>query len=262
MKTLLLKNQNILFLAFIAFFSAQAQGTSDTEADDIQMMRIEFNTVDGPEASRELQLSFSENTSDDYESGLDIKNLDVSHDDLNLGLNGEELTDQAYGPITEDKSVPLLLRSSGSYTFTIKLTVTENMEGQDLYLKDNLTGAYFDLKQGLAYEFTSLEGNFPNRFDILFKTQSTTLSQINHKIEGLDVRYAMNSNTLVVLNSKNKKITSIELYNIFGQTAYVNTNLEEGNSNRIQLRNLSTGAYIVRLVTADNGILTKKIIVK
>ncbi len=262
MKTLLLKKRNILFLTFIAFFSAQAQNSTDSEADTMQTIRIEFNSVDGPQANRELQLSFSDYTSDDYDVDYDTKNLEVSNDDLNLSLNGEPMLMQAYGPITEDKEVPLILQTSGSYTYTIQLTDTENMGGQDVHLKDNLLGTYFDLRSGERYEFSSEAGNFPNRFQIVFKQQSVTLSQTNYELEGLDVYYALNRNKLVVLNSKNKKIRSIELYNIFGQSVYSNASINEESYSEIQLRNLSPGTYIIKLVTSENGVLTKKILAR
>ena len=262
MKTLLLKKEYILFFAFIAFFSIQAQSTSDGQEGDMQIMRIEFNHVDGPVAQRKLQLSFSEYTSDGYDSDYDTKNFQVLGDDLNLSLNGEPMLEQAYSPITEDKSVPLLFQASGSYTFTIKLTATENMDGQDLHLRDNLTDVYFNLKAGETYEFTSEAGNFPNRFELLFKTQSATLSQTNYELEGLDVYYALNRSKLVVLNSNNKKIKNIELYNIFGQSVYSNVSINEESYSEIQLGNLSVGTYIIKLVTAENGVLTKKILVK
>lgn len=262
MKTILLKKANILFLAFIACFSAQAQGTADTEDDTMKKIRIEFNNVDGPDVHRELELSFSDYTTDDYDLEYDVKNLSVFSDDLNLSLNGEPMVAQAYAPITEDKEVALLFRASGSYTYYIQIKDTENLEGQDVHIKDNLLGTYFDLRSGERFEFSSEAGDFPNRFQIVFKQQSVTLSQTDYKIEGLNVVYAINSGNLVISNAKNKSIKSIELYNIFGQSVYANRNSNQDNSTRIQLNNLSTGAYIVQLVTEDNGLLTKKIIIQ
>ncbi len=267
MKTLLLKKQHILFLTFIAFFSAQAQNSSDnssadTAADQMQKFHLEFSNIDGPETSRELQLSFSDFTSDDYDSHYDTKNLAVANDDLNLILNGELMTMQAYGPITEDKTVPLVLQASGNYSYTIELTFTENMESQDIHLKDNLLGTYFDLKNDGTYEFSSLAGTFSNRFDIVFKTQSVALSQTDYIIEGLNVYYAFNTNKLVILNPKSKVISNIEVYDILGKSVYRNKLNNEENSSEVELNNLIAGIYIVRLVTAENGVLTKKIIVK
>ncbi|BAO75816.1 T9SS type A sorting domain-containing protein [Winogradskyella sp. PG-2] len=261
MKTILLKKLNILFLTSIMFFSTQAQESSDSEANTMKIIRIEFNNVNGPEVHRELELSFSDYTTDDYDLDYDVKNLNVFSDDLNLSLNGEPMIAQAYSPITEDKEVPLLFKASGNYTYYIELTDTENLSGQDVHIKDNLLGTYFDLRSGERFEFSSVAGNFPNRFQIVFKQQSVTLSQQDYKIEGLNVVYVINLDNLVISNSKNKRIKSVELYNIFGQSVYSNRITTQSNSTRLQLNNLSTGAYIVQLITEDNGVLTKKIII-
>lgn len=251
-----MKKQYIFILAFIIFFSAKAQ------EDGMQTMKIEFNSVDGPEVKRELLLGFSEYTSDSFDLEYDTKNLDVLDNDLNLILNEDLMLQQAYSAITENKVVPLVFQSSGSYNFTIELTETDKMEGQEIHIMDVLLNIVFNLRDGEAYEFSSDEGYFPNRFVIVFKSQSDTLSQTNQEIENLNVYYAMNANKIIVLNPESQKVNSIELYNVFGQTVYSNQNIYQGNSIEVEPRNLTSGIYIIRLVTANNGMLTKKIIVK
>jgi len=262
MKTILLKRESILMLTFIALFSVCAEAQEDSTADEMKTIRIAFDNVDGPEVHRTLELSFSDFTTDGYDADYDIKNLEVLNDDLNLSLNGEPMVAQAYSPITEDKEVPLLFKASGNYTYHIQLTDLENMGAQDVHIKDNLLGTYFDLRSGERYEFSSVAGDFSDRFQIVFKQQSVTLSQEEFKIEGLNVVYALNTNNLIISNAKNKNIKSVELYNIFGQSVYSNRTSTQNNSTRVQLNNLSTGAYIVQVLTEDNGVLTKKIIVK
>jgi Secretion system C-terminal sorting domain len=267
MKTTLLKKENLLVFIAFALISMQSikafgplQNSPDTTEDLMQRMYLEFNSVDGPEARRVLQLAFSENTSDDFDLEYDIKNTNVADYDLNLDLNGEPMIEQAYAPITEDKEVDLLFQTSGSFSFTIRLTSADNMEEHDLHLKDNLYGTYFNLKSGEAYEFYSEEGYYPNRFQIVFKQQSETLSQIDHALEGLDVRYLTNTKVLSISNPNNKKIKSIEMYDILGKSVYNNSLSSNENTQDFHLNNLATGAYIIRLITEENGILTKKII--
>lgn len=265
MKITLLKKEQILSLIIFVFLSTpaiNAQNSSNQEEEPMQRMGLELYNVDGPDTRRALHLSFSEFTSDEFDSDYDVKNLDVLENDLNLILDGDPMIEQAYGPITEDKIVNLLFQASGSYTFRIKLTETENMEGQDIHIRDNFTGAYFDLKTGESFEFTSDAGVFSNRFEILFKTQSETLSQTDYDLEGLDVYYSMNTNNLVILNANNVKLKRIDMFNVSGQSIYSNTSLNNTSADKFQLSNISTGIYIVRLTTDDNRLLTKKIMAK
>ena len=261
MKTILLKKKFILILSvFFVIQTSFSQNVSNNDSanDEMQSFRLEFNNVDGPEIRRELQLSFSENTTDGFDEGYDTKNLEVSENDLNLILDEELMLTQAFAPITEDKTVPLVLHSSGSYYYTIQLTSTENMGTQSIQLRDNLTGGFFDLRNGDAYEFASEEGVFHNRFEILFK--SVTLSQTSFEIKDINLSYANDINSILVSNPTNQEIKSIEMYNVSGQRVFLNQTSNTSSTIQYQISNLNTGIYILKLVTRNNGLLTKKII--
>ena len=119
-------------------------------------------------------LGFSNFTTDGFDYGYDADYSGESTDDLSLILEENLMVMQAYGSITEDKSVPLMLKTSGDYNYEIKATQFNNFtEDQPVYLKDNFTSSYFDLRQGIAYEFSSTEGEFNERFEIVFQEEET-----------------------------------------------------------------------------------------
>ena len=89
-----------------------------------------------------------------------------------------------------------------------------------------------------------------------------TLSQTNFELESVELKYANNSNTIVIQNPKNQKINSVKMYNISGQLIYNNQSSNNGSLIRHQVRNINTGIYIISLETENNGLLTKKIIAK
>ena len=66
----------------------------------------------------------------------------------------------------------------------------------------------------------------------------------------------------MVLNPKNEKIKSIEVYNIAGQKVFHDNTANNASSIKYRLRNLASGIYVIRLSTENNSILTKKIVVK
>lgn len=256
-------NGSVFFRNGSSSQNEKPMGDSTSEEGLMQKLRIEFNSVDGPLTRRELLLGFSEDTSDDYDYGYDAKNVEEYNDDLNLVLENELMTIQAYSEIAEDKVVPLVLKASGNYNYTIALTEIENItEDQDIYLLDNLTSNYYDLRSEQPYEFSSEAGEFINRFEIVFQELSESLSIIDQTIKNLNLYYAFKRNKIVVLNPKNKKIKSIEVYNVLGQSVYKINRIYEGTYNEFEVRDLSEGTYIIRLVTEENGVLTKKILVK
>lgn len=244
--------------------SNEDEQDEESQASLMQKIRLEFNSVDGPQTKRELLLGFSEDTSDDYDYGYDAKNVEVYDDDLNLVLDEELMTIQAYSVIEEDKIVPLVLKTSGTYNYTIKLTELENMpEDQELYIKDNLTEEYYDLRSEQPFEFSSDAGEFNDRLEVVFsQQQSETLSQIDEAIEDLNLYYATSRNKIVVMNPRNETIKNIEVINMLGQSAYNIKNTFDGTYNEYNVYGLNSGTYIIKLVTETNAVITKKFIIK
>ena len=227
----------------------------------MQKIRLEFNSIVGPKTRRELLLGFSETTTDGFDYGYDAECDESNNNDFNLGLEGKNMNMQAYSPITEDKAIPLNFKSSGDNTFEIKITETENLEEeQEVYLRDNLAGTYFDLRSDSAYEFQSEAGKFNTRFEIVFQNEAKTLSAEEATFTENYIYYQNKTNTLFAkkLNSQIKKLA---LINMRGQTVLEVENVPtESLENGFKFNNISTGAYIVCLRTEMNEVLTKKIV--
>lgn len=151
--------------------------SNEKDSDVMKKFRLELNSVSGPKTRRDLLLGFSSTTSDAYDYGYDSENVDINNNDLHLSLDGKDMNIKAYADITADKVVPLNFKSSGNNTFEIKISEMENIdETQAIYLKDNFTDTYFDLTEKTAYQFTSDQGKFNQRFEIVFQSQAQTLS--------------------------------------------------------------------------------------
>jgi hypothetical protein len=243
--------------------SADKSSTSQEDAEEefMQKIRLEFNAVDGPATKRELLLGFSDFTTDDYDYGYDAKNIDENGDDLNLVLDGQNMMIQAYSRITTDKSVALNFKASGSYNYKIKLTQLENIElDQEIYLKDNLTGYYFDLRTDQHYEFSSEEGEFANRFEIVFQEQQESLS-IDDSDYQFNLIYFQNETKKLFVKGLQADAEQVMVINMLGQTVQDFTQVKTQTlENGLQISNLATGTYVVYLKT-NSIVKTKKIII-
>ena len=240
---------------------ANASKTNDID-DSMQKIRLEFNSVTGPETRRELLLGFSDYTTDAYDYGYDAKETETSNNDLNLELEGQNMNIQAYAAITDEKAVPLNFRSSGDNTFEIRISELENIEeDQAIYLHDNLTGAYFDLRTDTAYGFSSGQGIFNDRFEIVFQSEQQSLSTEESAVTENYIYYKNTINTLYV-KKLNSNVSKLSLISMRGQVVLELTDVSrEQLENGIQFNNISTGAYVVGMRTEANEVLTKKIIV-
>lgn len=232
------------------------------EPQIMRKVRIEFSAVDGPATRRELLLGFSEFTSDGYDYGYDALNVDEFTDDLNLTHEDKLMMMQAYAEITPEKTVPLTLQTSGNFNYRIRATQFEDFdENQAIYLKDNQTGTYFDLKNDQAYEFSSSEGVFNNRFEIVFQ-EEVTLSIEEEEEYQYHFAYFNNDIEAFFLKGLQSDVKQFMIINILGQSVREYNNVgAQDLDNGLKISNLSTGTYVVYIKTA-NSTITKKILVK
>jgi hypothetical protein len=242
--------------------SADKNSTSQEDAEEefMQKIRLEFNAVDGPATKRELLLGFSDFTTDDYDYGYDAKNIDENGDDLNLVLDDQNMMIQAYSAITAEKSVPLNFKASGSYNYRIELTQLENIElDQEIYLKDNLTGVYFDLTTDQHYEFSSEIGTFNNRFEIIFEA-GEALSTEDQDYQ-YNLIYFNNDTNKLFVKGLQSDVKNVQIINMLGQTVKEFNKVQAQTlNNGLEISNLTTGAYVIYLKT-DSIFKTKKIII-
>jgi len=208
----------------------------------MQKIRLNFNSTSGPSTHRELLLGFSEFTTDGFDYGYDAENTEASNNELNLALEGKHMSIQAYGSITDDKVLPLHFSSSGDNAFEIRISDTNNLpEDQPVYLHDKLTGTYFNLRSDGAYGFSSGQGIFNERFQLVFQNEEESLSAETETIAENHVYYKPSLNTLYV-KKINSDVSKLSLVNMRGQTI-----MEMANVSRTTLENglqLSTFAIV------------------
>ncbi len=247
----------------------RSNNTTDTETSEeestetpmMQKIRLEFNAVTGPATRRELLLGFSDFTTDGYDYGYDALLVDENDNDLSLIYEDQLMTMQAYSAVTPDKIVPLSLRTSGDYNYSIKATDIQNFDdSQPVYLKDNVTGVYFDLKSDQAYQFSSETGIFDHRFEIVFQTQETL------SVENEDYQYHLvyynNTTSKLIAKGFDSGVDRLMLINILGQTIQEYGRLDyNALANGVDIMKVSAGTYVVYL-QHDNQVTTKKIIIK
>src|SRR5690606_21729581 len=152
--------------------------------------------------------------------------------DLHLNLNGVDMNLQAYSQITPDKVVPLNFKSSGSNAFEIKITELENIDdSQEIYLKDNFTGTYFNLQGNKPYSFTSEQGKFNKRFEIVFQSEEKSLGIEERNLAENFIYYKNSDRKLFVKKLNTSSITKLAIVNMLGQTTAEFTNVSQDELN-------------------------------
>ena len=240
---------------------ADSSREAEEEPATLGTIRLEFNSVSGPSTRRELLLGFSEATTDGYDYGYDAINASEAPIDFNSLLDGQNMLIQSYASITNDKVVPLNFKTSGNYTYEISMTeIVAIDEAQEVYLKDNLTNTYFDLRNTeQAYSFTSAAGEYNNRFQVVF--QSDAALSVEESDYTFNLIYFNNKQDKLFVKGLQTDADNLQVINMLGQTVQEYKDVSaQVLDNGLNISNLASGTYIVYL-KIDNTTKTKKIII-
>lgn len=247
----------------VFFRSSSGNQSTNTQANDsngVGLIRLEFSTSNGD--SRRFVLGFSDQTTDGLDYGYDAKTVDPQDDDLCSTLNGNKMIIQAFSAITEDKVVDLTFNSTGNYTYTIEMVEISNIpDNQAIYLRDNFTGNYHDLRNG-AYNFSSIfNGEDANRFDIVFHP-GDTLSNDDFITDNV-VIYVNDLNDLLYVKGLNENVKQLNIINMLGQNILSLRNINKNSlQNGLDISGLSTGIYIINFTLDNNQTFDKKVLIK
>lgn len=125
--------------------------------------------------------------------------------------------------------------------------------GQNIYIKDNILNVIANLSES-PYEFTSTSGAFTNRFEIVYKPESTTLGTSFHSKANIEI---FRDGAEFVIRSSEKQIKEIELFDLSGRLIIKIS--EDSKEVRFNANRLSEGLYILKSMMKDGETLLKKI---
>jgi len=247
------------------FFKSETSNKKQKRADakttdSIEKIKLEFTTNNG--LGREMVLGFSDLTTDGFDYGYDAMASETFVNDLTMTLNNLPTVIQGFSNITPEKVIDLNFQSDGKLTYAIEAKIfTGFPEHQEVYLLDNQTENYHDLKLEGPYEFSSVAGIFNDRFKIVFQKESNTLSTEGKASPKENLYYQNKTNTFFA-KELGSHVSKLSLINMRGQVIFeLHDVSNERLTNGIQIKTISTGTYIICLRTEANKVLTKKIVV-
>ncbi|MFA7686819.1 MAG: choice-of-anchor Q domain-containing protein [Moheibacter sp.] len=175
-------------------------------------------------------------------------------------INEQKYAIQGRGlPFETSDVVPLGFKAETGGKYTISLTNFDGLfaEGEvTIYLKDKSLDIVHSLMES-DYEFESEQGEFKDRFEIVYREEETM--GVTDPGSGSILIYQHDQN--IVIDSGTDKILSVGLYDLQGRSLYRN---ESVNSNYHQIPSEIFGptVLIVKVQTRDGKTKTKKILNK
>ena len=240
-------------------FFKTTNSTVSEDSDNRQKIRLSYESASG--LRRQLLVGADTNTSNLFDIGYDAPMIDVNQDDMYWNISNGKFVIQGIPDFNIAQILPLGIKVTTAGTSKIKINTLENIPtSTDIYLFDNATGIYHDIKnQDFSADLPI--GEYNDRFSLRFTTE--TLSTDEAVLNDGIIIFTDNNHILNIKNTiSDVRVEAVVLYNILGQSvAKWDVANEEQQNIKIPVEHIRSGTYIVKLKTTD-GALSKKVIIQ
>lgn len=224
----------------------------------VEKNRIWLDLTNKEGAFKETLIGYVTGATNEYEGAYDGESFDGNtyidfyslNSDKNLTIQGRAL------PFDESDVIPLGYTTTITGDFSIDIRERDGfLTTQKVFLEDKLLGTIFDLNEG-AYNFTTEEGVFNNRFVLRYTNKTLGLGDIDSIEKGI---YVSSKNKQIKINSKIEAINNIQIYDLSGKLIYQKTKID---SNELVISNLMSShqVLLVKISLLDGSVVTKKVI--
>ncbi len=173
-------------------------------------------------------------------TGKDMAVQAVSFDDLN------------------DVTIPLGINVTQGEQVTVSITDLNIPEDTQVFLEDNVSNTFTDLKAG-DYTFTpSTSITETGRFYIHFSRTQLNVSE--NMLNGLEI-YTSTTPKAIIIKGQLEANTKAQLYDIQGRLISAKELNTKGTKHSINVSNLAAGVYVIQLQNTS-GIRTQKMILR
>lgn len=218
--------------------------------------RLWLNLSKGTQYYNQMLVSYNEEATNDVDFGIDSELFGYTGSALYSLINQNDSKYVIQGralPFTDIDVVPLGFKATEAGIYKVSLSDFDGIFAvdQNIYIKDNQTATQHDLKLS-SYEFTSQQGTFDNRFEIVY---NQTFLDVTHP-EYQNDWIVFKQNKTFQVQTQGFEMKEVMVYDMLGRTVYS----AKANGNNHAIQGLDTdGVYIVKVVTNDNIILNKKV---
>ena len=236
--------------------SSQFFRTSESElTETIEKHRIWLNLNDANTSYNQILVGYMQGATNGVDNMIDGRLLESEKPLLYNVLNNEKYVIQGRGlPFTDEDTIPLGLKMVTTGTYSVSIESFDGLfESQDIFLKDNTLNTIHDLKQS-AYTFSSSEGIFENRFEIVFK--NSTLSNEDFINSGDLIVYTSNNSITIDAPESIKQVT---VFDVLGRKLFDDASFNEKSAS-INSILPANQALFVKVELTNGQVITKKIV--
>lgn len=237
--------------------TAANQPNSTSTSEENLIPKIRFNIAFDDDYTRQIALAFDQQATAGVDVARDALNFDQIASDAGFLLNAKNYVIDIRPFDIEDR-LPLYLNLSSQKDIAFNINNFENFDTENVYIYDKDTGEYHPIKDNYFY-ITLPAGNYSERFEITFQNDEDNLAVADEIAESFTVFQDNKLAQLQILNPKGIDLKNVSVFDMSGKQVINNINLGANNRYTFSTSNLAEAVYIVRIVTTDNVVTTKKI---
>ncbi len=191
------------------------------------------------------------------DNGFDAIDKNDEPDGMRWYLNQEDYIIQALPQFNKADVLPLRFNIENAGNYTIGIESVKNDPGNlQIYLFDQLTGVEYKLNDGPVNLTLPILNQVSDRFSIRFESIAT-LTVETTALENVSVQFLNRESVLEIRNATNLSIEKAQVFSMNGQLLHI---INEPKTHTGL--NLSSGIYIVQLMTQNGLQKSEKFIVE
>lgn len=217
---------------------------------------------------RETVLAFRENTTLEYAKFTDGISPRVLESDTYFVANDNNLVIKSIEYNIEHRlPFGIVAGNESNNTYSVSINSLRNVSSDiNVYIYDAANDSYTDIKNGV-FEITLDQGTYNDRFEVVFKdtarqAEEEIALEEEEVIGSFDVFQNNSIEQLIISNPKTHAVKSFTMYDAAGKLIYNEANLGNNNKYTFPTAALSSGVYIVKVITDQDFDITKKVTVQ
>lgn len=227
--------------------------------EDYKRFRInlDFNET----YTRQLTQTFHHSATNGKDYGLETLSPEAIEADAYWPQDEDAYNAQAFN-FDVNLRIPLVVNIGEAQSFRFRIFDVQNFdESQAIFVYDNENESYFNLRNQ-DYELNIEAGNYTDRFEIVFTTQSA-LNVDEFDANAVTIRQNNNTSQLTVFNPKGIDVKTIEVFDVAGKRILNSSYDVVSEQYSLPTSRFSDGVYVVNVQSrSSTKAVSQKIIVK
>ncbi|WP_412476651.1 T9SS sorting signal type C domain-containing protein [Flavobacterium sp. TBRC 19031] len=226
--------------------------------NSVERNRVWLNVTNTAGAFSQAMIGYVTNATNDFDLNYDGKYINDGEIALASVLNAEPYAIQCKAlPFSATDVIPMQFTATTAGNYSIAIDRVDGLfaNGQNVYLRDNLTGTVHNLSEG-AYSFASESGTFAGRFEVLF--QSTTLGVTDPVLTENQVVIYKTPTNEISISTGNFVMDNVMIYDLAGRLLFQQKDIND--SQTLIKVGFATEVLLVKIKTQDGKSVSKKVL--